>query len=248
MARSMAVLIYEENKEKSLREVYLAVQKIGTEIAKTQFMLIKASVDAQIAALKLKSNELKVIFKDSMSQLKTYIPEIKKELVSITDQLVQANAELTQEIAIQFYPQYKAVRDEILKYTKIAKGYIAEITAMVKPLIKMDLKDVKLIVKKNVDKLVALIKTLVTELKKKVDTMDFTKLQELKKKVETLVKLAKTKFVEIQKNPRVVAYRKIIIKKLQEIKNNPTVVKTKKVLEKQLKNMEKLGLKYSNLL
>merc|ERR1712015_160239 len=44
MARSMAVLIYEENKDKSLREVYLAVQKIGTEIAKTQFMLIKASV------------------------------------------------------------------------------------------------------------------------------------------------------------------------------------------------------------
>jgi hypothetical protein len=255
LGKSMALIFYETNKNKSIREIYLDAKKIGSEIAKTQFMMIKASIDAKLAELKIKSAELKVLYKKYMGKIQTvvqaYVPEIKKEIVSISNQLVQGYAELTEEIAIQFYPQYKVVRDELLKIVKIAKAKIAEITALIKPLIGMDLADVKLIVKKNVDKLVVLIKKLVAELKKKVDNMDFTKLKELKTKVDALVKLAKLKFDEIKKNPRIVAYRKLVLKKLQEISNNPTLVKTKMMLEKQLKDMEKFGrknyLKYSKL-
>jgi hypothetical protein len=240
MAKNLAIVMYEQNKQKTIRQVYTEMKIMGTSIAQAQYQIIMMKVNKKIA-------EATVIYNKYAAKVQAYVPEIKEELVSITNQLVKASSELSQEIATQFAPQYNAIKAEVAKIVKIVKAKIEEIKAFVKPLMAADFdqmkKEMTLMAKKKYEQLVVYIKELVKQLKKKFDHMDFAAIEKLQAKVDQLVKVAKKQLVELKNNPRIQRLRKLAMQKLNKIKNNPNMQEMKVILEKQIKQMEKMGQK-----
>ena len=256
LGKTMVIDMYQMNKQKTLREAYTELKAMATSIAMAQYEMIKPQVMAKVAQIKTKVAELKAIYKKYAAKVQNKVlPEIKGELISITNQLVKGYAELTKEITIQFAPQITAVRVEVMKVVKIVKTKIAELKAFVEPLIAADYqqmkKDIEIMAKTKYNQLVAYVKQLIAQLKQKYDNLDMIKIKKLQAKVDELVKLAKEKFAEIQKNPRIQNLRKLAVEKLNEVKlklkelkNNPALIKTKKQLEAKIARLEKQAQRY----
>jgi hypothetical protein len=255
-AEAKAIVIYEANKNKTLKALYNEASEIIIDMALTNYGIAKKQVDKKVAELKTETMkqvaEMKVLakkyYKEVSVIVKTVIiPEVKAELVSIINQSLRGSVELYNETVVAFYPHYVVIRDLITETTEelVAKTTVMTIKA-------------KIALKAKFQELVKQLQGLIERVKGSEyykELLNMKSLKELKAKVEEMIKILTEKVEKLKNNPALIKYRTAFEKKiaelkdlLEEYKKNEKVVRALKVLKQVQKSSEFTVEKVSEML
>merc|ERR1719494_1041216 len=250
-AEAKAIVIYEANKNKTLKALYNEASEIIIDMALTNYGMAKKQVDKKVAELKTETMkqvaEMKVLAKKYYKELSVIVPEVKADLVSIINQSPRGSVELYNETVVAFYPHYVVIRDLITETTEelVAKTTVMTIKA-------------KIALKAKFQELVKQLQGLIERVKGSEyykELLNMKSLKELKAKVEEMIKILTEKVEKLKSNPALIKYRTAFENKiaelkdlLEEYKKNEKVVRALKVLKQVQKSSEFTVEKVSEML
>lgn len=228
--------IYNQNKDKTLKQIYLEIRKFLIQTALVQKQIVGDMVFKNVINA---NDKLNTVYRQIEATLNAVVlPEIKQELESIFNQTLRNTVTMVKEITKAYKP-----------YAAATKKVIAKLTAAIKQEIPAFIAEAKKLAEINLPKLKEATKSLVTKLETKI-----TELKEVIRKDKTyekLVAVVEEKIEILKQNPRFITIKKevveliaklekVIKEKIAEFKQNPTVVhmeaklaESKKVFEEK---------------
>ena len=213
--KDKAVTMYRNNKDKTLKAIYVEIKTIVVRQFNKQYQRAITLLKKQRA--ELKSLVLKYYKKADVLMRNVILPEMKKEAISIINQALRNTVIMANETTAAFYPHYVLTQDFVVRSTATLKKQA--IVAFEKS---------KVSIKKNMDKMIKMLKELLEQLKnhklyKKIitfykKTINHKFVIKATLKIKELIKLTKEKIEELKSHPTTVEYKRKAEIKIAELK------------------------------
>ena len=259
-AKVQGTKIYNDYKDKTLRQIYNEIKKFILGNYLKQKMLLKAIADKNYAKVKELVNEAKGravanaadLYQKVGNKMRIFvIPELMVEAESIINQTLRNTVIMAKEIIKAYGPHAALVREFVKEYIEIIKK--PYFIGKVKELLTMNLPRIKKLIKITGAKLEKNLIELMVAIKKSDKYRTYFDI--IEKRLVQLSGIIRNKVNELKTNPTLLQIQMKIVKWIKEIeklmkekigqlKLNPVVTKMKSKVEMTLKKIRELITEY----